>query len=93
MRTQGVEPGDREVPRWLLRGLAALTSWLPEPPITKTALALLGVEVTINDEKARRELGYRSKVGREQSLRAMAAAHARQGSATSSASRPRASNS
>ena len=40
---------------------------------------LLGVEVTINDEKARRELGYRGKVGREQSLRAMAAAHARQG--------------
>ncbi len=73
LRTQGVEPGDKEVPRWLVSLLASLTSWMSAPPITKTALALAGVEVTVVDDKARRELGYRAHVSREAGIRAMRA--------------------
>lgn len=77
LRTQGVEPGDKEVPRWLVSLLASLTSWMSAPPVTKTALALVGVEVTVVDEKARRELGYRAHVSREAGLSAMRSAGAR----------------
>ena len=66
--TQGVEVGTRNVPRWLARGVAAATSWMKAPPLTKTALALIGVEVTVDDGKARRELGYASKKTREEGL-------------------------
>jgi nucleoside-diphosphate-sugar epimerase len=71
LRTQGVEPGDKEVPRWLVSVLATLTSWMSAPPITKTAVALAGVEVSVIDEKARRELGYRGRVSRKEGLDAM----------------------
>jgi nucleoside-diphosphate-sugar epimerase len=73
LRTQGVEPGAREVPRWLVRTLAALTSWMREPPVTKTAVALAGVEVTVRDDKARRELGYIGRTTRQQGLDALRA--------------------
>jgi nucleoside-diphosphate-sugar epimerase len=66
--TQGVDPGDREVPRWLARTAAALTGWLPRPPVTRTAIALVGGEVTVDDAKARRELGYVGKMTREAGL-------------------------
>jgi nucleoside-diphosphate-sugar epimerase len=65
LATQGVEAGDREVPRWVARTVAALTGWMKQPPVTKTALALVGGEVTVDDAKARRELGYAGKVTRE----------------------------
>lgn len=71
LRTQGVEPGDKQVPRWLVSMLALATSWMSTPPITKTAVALAGVEVSVVDDKARRELGYRAHVSREQGLAAM----------------------
>ena len=29
-----------------------------EPPVTRSAVRLIGEEVTVSDEKARRELGY-----------------------------------
>jgi nucleoside-diphosphate-sugar epimerase len=73
LRARGVEPGDKEVPRWLLSALASLTSWMSAPPITKTALALAGHEVTVIDDKARRELGYRAAISREAGLAAMRA--------------------
>jgi nucleoside-diphosphate-sugar epimerase len=74
LRMQGVEPGEKEVPRWLVSLLATLTSWMSAPPITKTALALAGHEVTVVDDKARRELGYRAATSREAGLAAMRAA-------------------
>lgn len=58
LATQGVDAGSRTVPRWLVRTAAALTSWMTRPPITRTAIALIGVEVTVDDSKARRDLGY-----------------------------------
>jgi nucleoside-diphosphate-sugar epimerase len=71
--TQGADAGEREVPRWLARTAAALTGWLPRPPVTKTAIALVGGEVTVDDAKARRELGYVGKVTREAGLAEMRA--------------------
>lgn len=68
LATQGVAAGDREIPRWLASTVAALTGWMTQPPITKTALALVGHEVTVDDAKARRELGYLGKVTREAGL-------------------------
>lgn len=64
----GLDAGDRTVPRWLARTLASLTAWMKEPPVTKTAIALVGQEVTLVDAKARRELGYESKVTRAEGI-------------------------
>jgi nucleoside-diphosphate-sugar epimerase len=69
--TYGVDAGGRSVPRWLARIVAALTGWMKEPPVTRTAIALVGQEVTVVDAKARRELGYTSHVSRAQGLAEM----------------------
>jgi nucleoside-diphosphate-sugar epimerase len=78
-RAHGVEPGGRSVPRGLLYAVAAVSefAWttLPlkgAPFITRTAILLAGEEVTVNDAKARRELGYVGRVTREQGLAEMA---------------------
>jgi nucleoside-diphosphate-sugar epimerase len=68
LATQGVDPGDREIPRWVAGTVAGLTGWMPRPPVTRTALALVGHEVTVDDAKARRELGYVGEVTREAGL-------------------------
>jgi nucleoside-diphosphate-sugar epimerase len=61
LATQGVDAsGVRDVPVWLARIVATATSWMKHPPVTRTALALVGHEVTVDDSKARRELGYRA---------------------------------
>ena len=64
----GADPGDRNVPLWLARAIAAVTNWMNQPPISRTAIALIGQEVTVVDAKARRELGYTGHVSREQGL-------------------------
>jgi nucleoside-diphosphate-sugar epimerase len=76
IRTQGVEPGERTAPLWIADVLATLGEtawrWLPlkgEPPMTRTAVNLFFREVTVNDAKARHELGYRPVVDIEQGLR------------------------
>ena len=61
LATQGVDAGTRSVPRWVARALVALTAWLKRPPLTRMAFALMAHEVTIDDSKARRELGYAGK--------------------------------
>jgi nucleoside-diphosphate-sugar epimerase len=59
LATQGVDASAvRDVPRWLATIVAIATAWMKQPPITRTALALVGHEVTVDDSKARRELGY-----------------------------------
>lgn len=58
LATQGVDAGTRSLPRWLVRTTVALTSWMKRPPLTRTAFALIAHEVTVDDSKARRELGY-----------------------------------
>lgn len=68
LATYGADPGDRSVPRWLARIVAALTGWMKHPPVTRTAIALVGQEVTVVDAKARRELGYTGHMSRERGL-------------------------
>lgn len=74
--TQGVDAGTRSVPRWVAKMVASLTAWMKTPPITKTAVALVGGEVTVVDAKARRELGYTSAVTVDAGLAEMRAVRA-----------------
>jgi nucleoside-diphosphate-sugar epimerase len=74
LRAAGVDPGERNLPRWAAQVIATLTAFLPHPPITRTALALISHEVTVNDGRARRELGYTSKKSRTEGLAELEAA-------------------
>jgi nucleoside-diphosphate-sugar epimerase len=85
LKTQGITPPDRSVPRWLARALAASSEllWrtLPlsgRPPISRSAVRLIGEEVTVRDDKARREIGYVGHVTREAGLSEMQEEAARQ---------------
>jgi nucleoside-diphosphate-sugar epimerase len=75
IRTQGVEPTTRSVPLGVARvvSAAAERAWklLPlkgNPPLTRFAVWASGLECTIDDSKARQELGYREVKTREQGL-------------------------
>ncbi|AXQ28654.1 NAD-dependent epimerase/dehydratase family protein [Solimonas sp. K1W22B-7] len=81
IRTQGVEPGERNAPLWLADAMAAVceTAWslLPlqgEPPLTRTTLNLFFREVTVRDDKARQQLGYRPVISVDEGLRELQAA-------------------
>lgn len=70
--TQGVDASKaRNVPRWLVKTLVTLTSWMKKPPITKSAFSVVAHEVTVDDSKARRELGYKGSKTIEQGLAEM----------------------
>jgi nucleoside-diphosphate-sugar epimerase len=78
LETQGLSPGERSLPHGLALVLARVCELLwrtlrlsGAPPITETAVRLIGEEVTVNDAKARKELGYREVVTREAGLAAM----------------------
>jgi nucleoside-diphosphate-sugar epimerase len=80
LRTQGVEPPDRNLPAWTAKPMARVceTAWkllpLPgEPPMTTFRSWLLTQECTIEIGKARTELGYAPIVSHEQGLAAMRA--------------------
>nr|HEX4318486.1 NAD-dependent epimerase/dehydratase family protein [Kofleriaceae bacterium] len=74
LATAGVEVGPKSVPLWAARTAAALTAWMREPPVSRTAIALIGVEVTVVDAKARRELGYVGRMSRAAGLAEMRSA-------------------
>lgn len=85
IRSGGVVPGERKLPLWAAKlGAAASEAawrWMRlkgAPPVTRTAVLLMGQEVTVSDAKARRELGYAPIVSREEGLRELSqkAAHA-----------------
>jgi nucleoside-diphosphate-sugar epimerase len=70
--TAGVKAPDGELPYGVARVLATVaeTAWrvLPlggEPPLHRSVLRLMGEEVTVNDAKARAELGYVGLMTRE----------------------------
>ncbi len=76
LATKGVTPGNRSVPRGVARavGAAAEVFWRTfrlagSPPLTRTAVRLVGEEVTVVDAKARRELGYQARISVEEGLR------------------------
>ncbi len=75
LETQGVTPPTKSVPRWLVTALnrvgafAAKLNFIPfKPPISSQEYATLAVEVTLDIEKARRQLGYEPVVSLEQGL-------------------------
>lgn len=80
LQTQGVTPGNRAVPHAVAAALAfageAVWSFLrirKQPPLTRFDVKVIGEEVTVNDRKAREELGYRPVMTREEGLREMSA--------------------
>lgn len=75
LQTQGVVPGNQNLPRWLARAIARLSEWAwstlrlkGEPPLTYETVCLIGEEVTVNDAKARHELGYQASISFEAGL-------------------------
>ena len=75
LATRGVDPGGKSLPKGVVLVLARVSEWVwdtfglkGEPPATRMAVHLFGEPVTVNDAKARRELGYVGKVSREQGL-------------------------
>lgn len=69
----GVTLPDRSVPHRVAKAAAwsADATWKTlrlrgEPPLSWTAFALMAHEITVDDSKARRELGYREVVTREE---------------------------
>jgi nucleoside-diphosphate-sugar epimerase len=84
--TAGVQLPDRSLPRPVAWAAATVleAAWralpLPgEPPLTRTFLALSAQEMTVDDSKARRELGYRPVIERAAGLAALAAPSDRDG--------------
>src|SRR3954452_3790879 len=80
LATQGVEPGDGELPLPIARALAAggEAAWraLPlkgSPPLTRMALWVSSLECTIDISRARAELGYEPVVSIDDGLAALAA--------------------
>lgn len=75
LATQNVDPGGKSLPKGIVLLLARVSEWLWDtfklggnPPATRMAVHLFGEPVTVNDAKARRELGYQGRVTREQGL-------------------------
>lgn len=80
LETAGVEPPTRSVPAPVAAVLARVgeLAWraLPlkgEPPLTRFALWVASQECTLDDSKARSELGYRPVISRDDGLAALAA--------------------
>jgi len=76
--TAGVKAPEGELPRGVAHVLATVaeTAWrvLPlggEPPLHRSVLRLIGEEVTVNDAKARRELGYVGRMTHQAGLAEM----------------------
>jgi len=78
-RTQGVtKPITTSIPFWLAFLIAFLLEWAywlvgkrsskTTPPLNRQTLRLIGREVTVVDTKARRDIGYQSKVTIDQGM-------------------------
>ena len=81
LATQGVDPPDRSLPRWLAwwAATAGEAGWrtLPlsgRPPLTRMTVATIGQAMTFDDAKARRDLGYEATVSRASGLAELEAA-------------------
>lgn len=76
-RAVGVRLPERSLPGWLLRPAAALIERLAgllgkKPPMTRFAVAMMSATVTVRDDRARAELGYRPVISVAEGLRALA---------------------
>ncbi|MDX2012864.1 MAG: NAD-dependent epimerase/dehydratase family protein [Myxococcaceae bacterium] len=78
LESQGVTPPTREVPRWAARGLATVSGCVERlsggrrtGPLPLQTFSLIAHEVTVNDARARRELGYHPVITRDEGLAAL----------------------
>jgi len=78
LNAQGLEPGDKVLPR----GVAVFAANLVEriwktfglksrPPVAPLMIRLMGTEFSVDDSKARRELGYKNVVNFEEGIAEM----------------------
>jgi nucleoside-diphosphate-sugar epimerase len=81
IRTQGVQPPEREIPVPVARALAAAgeAAWkvlpLPgAPPLSRFALWISSLECTLDDRKAREHMGYEPVMTRDHGLTGLQAA-------------------
>ena len=79
LRTQGIVPGGRSMPRWLAGMVAGggeliwrILRLSGQPPLTRSAVHLFGQVCTVSDTKARHELGYSPPIGRAVELARLA---------------------
>jgi nucleoside-diphosphate-sugar epimerase len=75
LQAEGVTPPNGTLPRWVARAVAyvAELAWTlfrlsGEPPVARSEVRLIGEEVTVVDDKARRELGYAPVITRDDAL-------------------------
>lgn len=75
VKTRGVTPPTKSIPLWLGLSLAhvcevvwKLLRLSTTPPVTRTAVLLMGNEMTVDDSRIRSELGYTPAITRENGL-------------------------
>jgi nucleoside-diphosphate-sugar epimerase len=78
LATQGVQAPDRSLPLtaasalgWAVERAWPLFARNSEPPLSRAVVALIGQECTVVDDKARRELGYTSKISMAEGMKAL----------------------
>ncbi|MGK7872107.1 MAG: NAD-dependent epimerase/dehydratase family protein [Xenococcaceae cyanobacterium] len=78
LRAEGIEPGNRSLPRGLALVIAHILEFFwkllrlkTRPPMVPVMIYLMGTEFSLNDTKARTELGYRNAVSIDEGLRQM----------------------
>ncbi len=78
LAAQNVPVGNRSLPRPLAQAIAAIVERIwslfglkTAPPVTRMSVKMIGEEVTIDDSKARKELGYQGLVTFEQGVQEM----------------------
>lgn len=78
LESRGLSPGDRSVPRPLAKAIARGSDWLwrrldldGQPPLPPSYVYLFGLPMTIDDSKARDELGFEPVLSREAGLEAL----------------------
>jgi nucleoside-diphosphate-sugar epimerase len=74
-KTQGKTLRDRSIPHRLSKWGAYISEFIVrrfnleiDPPLTRMIIAVISQEITVNDQKARDELGYQGKLSREQGM-------------------------
>jgi nucleoside-diphosphate-sugar epimerase len=84
LATQGIQAPEGELPLWagkaIARGSELAWRWLPlpgEPPVARFAVWASALEATIDDTKAREQLGYKPVMTRDHGLTALQAAAVR----------------
>lgn len=82
LETQGVAAPTKTIPRAVAHVVAIVSDFAwkllrlkGQPPLPHATFHLIGEEVTVNDARARRELGYVGETTRAAGLAAMRAAH------------------